>query len=102
MPDTSARVPVPLGSYVLVEPVAAKEKTTQGGLVIYTESQASKKIFKGKVLAVGKGRTRDSQGREPIALLTNDIVTYPEFAGYDYEGYKFIPEWEILGIVDRE
>lgn len=100
--DSSAETPVPLGSFVLVRPVAAKEKTTQSGLVVYTESQASKKIFKGRVEGVGNGFAKDR--REPISdrIKIGQIVTYPEFAGYDYEQWKFIPEWELLGVVGHD
>jgi len=85
----------PLGDRVLVQPLAAEEKTASG---IIIPNSAKEKPLKGKVIAVGKG-LEDT----PMTVKVDDTVLYGKFVGTEVnlEGtdYLIISETEILAII---
>lgn len=90
----------PLGDRVLVEPLEAEEKTA-GGIVI--PDSAKEKQQKGRVIAVGKGRT-DKDGKiTPLEVKVNDQVLYGRYSGQEIKvgasDYLIIKEEDILGII---
>ena len=85
----------PLGDRVLVQPLAAEEKTASG---IIIPNSAKEKPLKGKVIAVGKG-LEDT----PMTVKVDDTVLYGKYAGTElkFEGsdYLMMRESDILAII---
>ena len=63
----------PLADRVLIEPAAAEEMTSSG---IIIPDSAKEKPLKGKVMAVGNGKTD-----EPMTLKVGDEVLYGQYSG---------------------
>ena len=66
----------PIGSKLLIEPLAAESKTQTGILLPET---AKEKPQRGKVLAVGAGRILDNGSREPIDVTVGSIVYFSKY-----------------------
>ena len=85
----------PLADRVVVEPVAAENKTAAG---IYIPDCAKEKPQQGKVVAVGNGK-KDHD----MTVKVGDSVLYGKFSGTELklEGkdYLIMREDEILGIL---
>src|SRR5205085_1383762 len=90
----------PLDDRVVVEPLEAEEKTA-GGILL--PDSAKQKPQRGRVLAVGPGRLRDSGERSKLAVVVGDEVLYGRYSGNDVEvsgkEVKIMREGEILGKV---
>jgi chaperonin GroES len=87
----------PLDDRVVVEAIAAEEKT-KGGIVL--PEAAKEKPQQGRVIAVGPGRMNRDGERVPPNLKKGDTVVYGKYSGTDVkvEGteYKIMRESEIL------
>jgi chaperonin GroES len=85
----------PLADRVLVEPLAAEQKTA-GGIII--PDTAKEKPQKGTVVAVGEGK-KD----EPMTVKVGDTVLYGKYAGTEInvEGkdYLIMRESDIFAII---
>ena len=85
----------PLADRVLVEPMAAEEKTASG---IYIPDTAKEKPQRGKVVAVGPG-TKD----EKMTVSVGDTVLYGKYSGtelkFDGSDYLMMRESDILAII---
>ncbi len=85
----------PLSDRVVIEPVAAENKTASGIIIPET---AKEKPQKGKVVAVGSG-TKD----HTMTVKEGDMVLYGKYAGTELklEGtdYLIMREDDILAIV---
>ena len=85
----------PLADRVLVEPLAAEQKTA-GGIII--PDTAKEKPQKGTVVAVGEGK-KD----EPMTVKVGDTVLYGKYAGTEInvEGkdYLIMRESDIFAIM---
>jgi chaperonin GroES len=85
----------PLADRVLIEPVAAEEKTS-GGIII--PDTAKEKPMKGVVIAVGNGK-KD----EPMTLKVGDKVLYGKYAGteinVDGNDYLIMRESDIYAVI---
>ena len=90
----------PLGDRVLVEPLEAEEKST-GGIII--PDTAKEKQQRGKVVAVGKGRTAEDGKITPLEVKVNDQVLFGRYSGSEIKigatDYLIIKEDDILGII---
>jgi chaperonin GroES len=90
----------PLDDRVVVEPLEAEEKT-QGGILL--PDTAKQKPQRGRVLAVGKGKLRDSGDRAPLSVVVGDEVIYGRYSGNDIEvegrEIKIMRESDILAKV---
>src|SRR5437764_10831152 len=90
----------PLDDRVVVEPLEAEEKTTGGILLPDTARQ---KPQRGRVLAVGPGKLKDSGERAAIAVTKGDEVIYGRYSGSDVEvdnrEIKILRESDILAKV---
>lgn len=86
----------PLGDRVLVEPIAAEQKTASG---IIIPDSAKEKPLNGKVLAVGPGK-KD----EPMTVKTGDNILYGQYGGtevkLDGKTYLIMRESDIFGILN--
>ena len=89
----------PLGSYVLVEPSEAEEKSA-GGIII--PESAKEQPAEGKIVAVGPGRILENGERQEISVSEGDVVIYRKFGGtevtVDGEDYVLVEEDSILAI----
>jgi len=85
----------PLADRVLVEPMAAEQKTASGIIIPDT---AKEKPQKGKVIAVGKG-TKD----ETMELKVGDQVLYGKYAGteltIDGKDYLIMRQSDVLAVI---
>lgn len=85
----------PLADRVLIEPMAAEEKTASG---IYIPDTAKEKPQRGKVTAVGPG-TKD----ENMTVSVGDTVLYGKYSGtelkFDGKDYLMMRESDILAII---
>ena len=85
----------PLADRVLVEPVAAEQKTASGIIIPDT---AKEKPQRGTVVAAGPGKKY-----EPVTVKAGDTVLYGKYAGTEIsiEGadYLIMRESDILAIV---
>jgi len=85
----------PLADRVLIEPMAAEEKTASGIIIPDT---AKEKPQKGTVKAVGPG-TKD----EKMDVKVGDVVLYGKYAGteltIDKKDYIIMRQTDILAIV---
>ena len=85
----------PLSDRVLIEPMAAEQKTASG---LYIPDTAKEKPQQGKVVAVGKGK-KDHD----MTVKEGDMVLYGKYSGTELklEGkdYLMMREDDILGII---
>jgi chaperonin GroES len=85
----------PLADRVLVEPLAAEQKTS-GGIII--PDTAKEKPQKGTVIAVGAGK-KD----EPMTVKVGDVVLYGKYSGselsIDGADYMIMRESDILAVL---
>jgi chaperonin GroES len=87
----------PLDDRVVVEALAAEEKT-KGGIVL--PEAAKEKPQQGRVIAVGPGRLNRDGERIAPNLKKGDTVVYGKYSGTDVKvdgtEYKIMRESEIL------
>jgi chaperonin GroES len=85
----------PLADRVLVEPVAAEEKTASGIIIPDT---AKEKPQRGSIIAIGTGK-KD----EPLTVIVGDTVLYGKYAGTEItvEGkeYLIMREADIFAVL---
>jgi chaperonin GroES len=101
--DKTPQVKVtPLDDRVVVEPLEAEEKTS-GGILL--PDSAKQKPQRGKVIAVGKGKLRDSGDRTPVNVVVGDEVIYGRYSGTDIEvsgvEIKILRESDILAKIAK-
>jgi len=84
----------PLADRVLIEPVAAEQKTASGIIIPDT---AKEKPLKGKIVAAGVGKVD-----EPMTVKIGDEVLYGQYSGTEIklDGTTFLimREADIYGI----
>ena len=87
----------PLDDRIVVEALEAEEKTTGGILLPDTAKQ---KPQRGRVLATGPGKLRDTGDRAAMAVSKGDEVLYGKYSGSDVEvdgrEYKILRETDVL------
>ncbi len=91
----------PTDDRVLIKALEAEEKTTGGILLPDT---AKEKPQRGKVVAVGPGKTLDSGERAPMTVKVGMTVIYGKYAGTEIklesEEHTIMRENEILAILE--
>lgn len=92
----------PLGDRVLVEIVEETEQKTAGGL--YVPDTAKEKSQRGKVIAVGSGKTLDNGTKVAVEVSVGDTVYFAKYGGtevtLDSKNYSLLSERDILAIVE--
>lgn len=92
----------PLGDRLVVEPIEEEERTASG---IVLPETAKEKPQKGRVLAVGPGRSLDNGERAPMEVSVDDTVIYAKYAGTEYKQgdktYLIMSEKDVLAIVTK-
>ena len=87
----------PLEDRVVAEPVEAEEKTAGGILLPDTAKQ---KPQRGKIVAVGPGKFRETGERVALSVKVGDEVLYGKYSGSDVEvdgkELKILRESDIL------
>jgi len=90
----------PLDDRVVVEPMAAEERTA-GGIVLPDNSR--EKQQRGTVLAVGPGKLLDSGERGAVGVVVGDEVIFGKYGGTEIEidgiDVKILRESDILAKV---
>ena len=90
----------PLGDRVLVEPMAAEDKT-ESGIVI--PDTAKEKQQKGRIVSVGKGRINEDGKLIPLEVKAEDTVLFGRYSGTEVKiqgtDYLILKEEDILGII---
>jgi len=91
----------PLSDRVIVEALEAEEKTSGG---IYIPDNAKEKPQKGKVIAVGPGKSSDATGQIiKMEVAVGNTVLYGKYSGtevlVDSKEYLIMRESDILAIV---
>jgi chaperonin GroES len=85
----------PLADRVLIEPAAAEQVTASGIIIPDT---AKEKPLRGKVIAVGNGKTD-----EPMNVSVGDLVIFGQYSGteikIDGANYLIMRESDIYGII---
>lgn len=85
----------PLADRVVIEPIAVEEKTASG---IIIPDASKEKPLKGKVVAVGPGKTD-----EPMTVKSGDTVLYGQYSGtevkLDGTNYLIMREADVFGIL---
>ncbi len=92
----------PLEDRVLIQPLEATERTA-GGIIL--PDTAKEKPQRGKVLAVGPGKSLKSGKRAEMNLRVGDEVVYGKYSGTEVdlgsETYVVIRESDVLAVVDK-
>lgn len=91
----------PLADRVIVKALEAEEKTSGG---IYIPDNAKEKPQKGKVIAVGPGKSSETTGQViKMEVAEGDTVLYGKYSGtevsVDSDEYLIMRESDILAIV---
>ena len=91
----------PLYDRIVVEPLAAEEKT-KGGIVLPDTAKEKPQI--GKVIAVGAGRIDDKGQRVVPEVKVGEKVIYASYAGTEFknDGDKLLilKESDILAVLE--
>tara|TARA_Y100001934_G_C11898797_1_gene561207 strand:- start:189 stop:482 length:294 start_codon:yes stop_codon:yes gene_type:complete len=91
----------PLGDRVLVQP-EDEEEQIKGGIII--PDTAKEKPQRGKIVAVGTGKTDDAGKKVALNVKKGDSVLYGKYSGtevrLDDEDYLIMPEGDILAIIE--
>lgn len=92
----------PLDDRVVVEPLEAEEKTAGGILLPDT---AKEKPQRGKIVAVGPGRTLEDGKKQALTVAVGDEVLYGRYAGNEIEingkELKIMRESDLLAKVEK-
>ncbi|MDR2344706.1 MAG: co-chaperone GroES [Planctomycetaceae bacterium] len=90
----------PLDDRIVVEPLAAEEKTAGG---LYLPDTAKEKPQRGTVVAVGPGKLLDNGNRAQLSVTVGDEVIYGKYSGSDIEidsvEIKILRESDVLAKV---
>ena len=91
----------PLHDRVIVER-EEEERTSAGGIVI--PDTATEKPIRGKVVAVGNGKTLDSGDVRPLDVKKGDTVLFGKYSGtevkVDGEDLLVMREEDIMAVFD--
>lgn len=90
----------PLGDRVVVKRIEEEAKT-KGGIVL--PDTAKEKPQKGKVIAVGSGRTLDNGTKVALEVKEGDTVVFAKYGGteieIDGEEYIILSERDLLAVM---
>jgi chaperonin GroES len=91
----------PLQDRVIVKQSEAEERTKSG---IVLPDTAKEKPTKGKVIAVGPGKTDDKGRPMELGLRVGNTVYYGKYSGTDVEidgdKYVILRENDVLGVLE--
>jgi chaperonin GroES len=91
----------PLNDRVLVKRLEEETKTAGG---IYIPDSAKEKPTRGKVIAVGNGKSNDEGHRKPLDVKAGDQILFGKYAGteikIDGEDLIIMREDDILAVIE--
>ena len=91
----------PLGDRVVVEIIEESEQKTPGGL--FVPDTAKEKSQRGKVVAVGSGRTLDNGEKVAVEVKEGDTVFFAKYGGtevsIDGQNLTILSERDILAVI---
>jgi len=92
----------PLGDRILVRRIKEEEKT-KGGII--SPDTAKEKPPEGKVVAVGKGKANEKDGKLiPLEVKAGDKILFGKYSGSEIklegEEHLILREDDILGIIE--
>ena len=91
----------PLSNHVFIEPLEA-EKITQSGIVL--PETAENKPIKGKVVAIGSGKTNERGEKISMSVKVGDVVLFKKYGPdeIEIEGKKYLvgDEEDILAVLE--
>ncbi|MDC7252037.1 co-chaperone GroES [Wohlfahrtiimonas chitiniclastica] len=90
----------PLHDRVIIE-LASEETTSAGGIVL--PGSATEKPSRGKVIAVGTGKTLDNGQVKAVDVKVGDEILFGKYSGQDipgYDGKKILREDEIMAVIE--
>ncbi|HEX2867869.1 MAG TPA: co-chaperone GroES [Ignavibacteriales bacterium] len=92
----------PLADRVVVQPMAAEEKT-KGGIIL--PDTAKEKPIEGTIVAVGQGKVSEDGKVTALTVKVGDKVLYGKYSGtevsIDGEEYLIMRESDIFGIIKK-
>lgn len=92
----------PLHDRVVIERLE-EERTSAGGIVI--PDTATEKPMRGKIVAVGPGKTMDSGNIAPLSVKEGDEVLFGKYSGTEVKvaGKELVVmrEDDIMGVVEQ-
>ena len=92
----------PLHDRVIIKRIEEQEQI-RGGIII--PDSAKEKPQEGEVIAVGKGKRKDTGEYVPLDVAQGDRVLFGKYAGnevkLDDEEYLIMREDDILGVIER-
>lgn len=92
----------PLADKVVIK-VVEETESTPGGIIL--PDSAREKPQKGKVLAVGPGKSLEKGGKEEMEVKEGDTVLYTKYGGTDIkvgsEEYKILSVKDILAVIEE-
>lgn len=90
----------PLFDNVLIEPLAAEEKTASG---IILPDSAKEKPQIGLIVAIGEGKVTPKGDKEPIVVKVGQKVMYKKWGGdelkHDGKEYMMVKQADILAVI---
>lgn len=92
----------PLSNHLFIEAVE-EEKVTKSGIVL-PETAEKEKPVKGKIVAVGPGKTNEKGERIPMSVKVGDMVLFkkygPDEIEIDSKKYLVGDEDDVLAILE--
>ena len=93
----------PLHDRIIVQRLEEGEQKV-GGIII--PDTAKEKPQQGKVIAVGKGKTKDDGKIVPLEVKEGDTILFGKYSGQeiklDGEEYLIMREEEVLAVLDAK
>jgi len=93
----------PLGDRAIVKRLESETKTA-GGILI--PDSATEKPSKGKILAVGPGKSLKGGKHRPLAVKVGDVVLFGKYSGTEFKEGKdefvVLREEDIIGVLDEK
>jgi chaperonin GroES len=97
-----AAVVKPLGDRVVIEVIEESDQMTASGL--FVPDTAKEKSQRGKVIAVGSGKTLDNGQKVALEVSVGDVVYFAKYGGTEVtisgSNYTILAERDILAILD--
>jgi chaperonin GroES len=92
----------PLHDRIIVQRTEEQEQKV-GGIII--PDTAKEKPQQGKVIAVGKGKTKDDGALIPLDVKAGDAILFGKYSGQEIkiegEEYLIMREDEVLAVLDK-
>ena len=92
----------PLHDRIIVQRIEEGEQKI-GGIII--PDSAKEKPQQGKVIAAGKGKTKDDGKRQSLDVKAGDLILFGKYSGQeiklDGEEYLIMREDEVLAVIEN-